>query len=86
MHAWSVGDHLTHRFNPELYDVVAVDADGRARPDGADAFRRPGLRADRMKNETMAAHDWPTLVRDLGARLDAGRRPYAVAAIEVSNG
>ena len=69
-----------------VYDGVAFDADGRARPDWADAFRRPGLRADRMKNETMAAHDWSRLVRDLGARLDAGRRPYAVAAIAVSNG
>jgi ATP-dependent helicase HepA len=66
-------------------EVVALDADGRARPDWAEAFQRPGLRAGRMTTETMAAHDWPTLVRDLGARLDVGRRPYAVAAIAVSN-
>lgn len=72
--------------NGPVYDVVALDAEGRARPDWADAFQRPGLRAGRMKNETMAAHDWPALVRDLGARLDVARRPYAVAAIAVSNG
>jgi ATP-dependent helicase HepA len=80
-----VGLVAIYRNGPVL-DVVALDAGGRARPEWADAFRRPGLRAGRMKDETMAAHDWPALLRNLGAGLDAARRPYAVAAIAVSNG
>jgi len=80
-----IGLVVMYRDGP-MWDVVALDAGGRARPDWADAFRQPGLRADRMKNETLDAHDWPTLVRELGARLDVARRPYAVAAIAVSNG
>jgi ATP-dependent helicase HepA len=72
--------------NGPVYEVAARDAAGRARSEWADAFQRPGLRASPMKSETIAAHDWPTLVRQLAARLDAGRRPYAVAAVAMSNG
>lgn len=64
-------------------EVVAFDAGGRARLDWAEAFQRPGLRVRRMKAEVIAARDWGALVRDLGARLDPARRPYAVAAVEV---
>jgi ATP-dependent helicase HepA len=65
-------------------DVVAVDARHRPRPDWAAAFLRPGLRARRMKAETRAAHDWPTLVRRLGVHLDAARRPYLLTAVAVA--
>jgi ATP-dependent helicase HepA len=66
-------------------EIVALDAEGRVRADWAEAFDGAGLRARRMNESTLAAHDWPAIVRDLGARLDASRRPYAVAAIAVTS-
>jgi ATP-dependent helicase HepA len=68
-----------------VWTVVAMDADGRERPEWAAAFERRGLRARRMKNETLEEHDWPALVRDLGDRLDKERRPYAVAAVAITS-
>jgi ATP-dependent helicase HepA len=62
------------------HEVVALDAGGRARPEWADAFQRPGLRATPMRRETVAAHDWSALARRLGPR-----RPYAVAGIVVTH-
>jgi ATP-dependent helicase HepA len=64
------------------FEVVAIDAQGRSRPDWAEAirtrrtlkFRRPGDDLD---------VDWPALVARLMPRFDASRRPYAVAAIVV---
>jgi ATP-dependent helicase HepA len=61
-------------------DAVAVDADGRARPEWAQAFLQPGLRAARMEAETVAAHNWSALVRSLDPR-----RPYAVAGVTVTS-
>ncbi len=64
------------------FEVAAFDADGRPRPDWAEAFRRPSLRALRMKPDDAAAPDWPTLVTRLARQLGS-RRPHAIAAVLV---
>ena len=51
------------------FEVVAFDADGRPRPDWADAFRRRPLAAQTMKPADAAAHDWPALVTRLAPQL-----------------
>ena len=67
------------------FTVVAVDADGRPRPDWADALRQPTPRVRRMSQEDAAAHDWRTLVPEVAARL--GDRPlHAIAAFVVRPG
>ena len=66
------------------FEVVAFDADGRARPDWADAFRRRPFDALKMKTEDAAAHDWPALVSRLAPQL-GNRRPHAIAAVVVRN-
>jgi ATP-dependent helicase HepA len=64
------------------FEVVAFDADGRARPDWADAFRRRPLEALKMKTDDAAGRDWPALVARVVAQLGR-RRPYAVLAVVV---
>jgi ATP-dependent helicase HepA len=63
-------------------EVVAVDADGRARPGWAAAFRQGSLEARRMGPEHVAAHDWRRLVARLASHV-GDRRPHAVAALVV---
>ena len=76
-----VGLVAVYKEGPE-FEVVAFDADGQARPDWADAFRRRPLEALRMKADDAAAHDWPALVARLAPQLGS-RRPHAVAAVVV---
>ena len=64
------------------FEVVAFDADGRARPDWAEAFRRRPLAAVKMQTNDAAAHDWPTIVTRLAPQLGS-RRPHAIAAVVV---
>jgi ATP-dependent helicase HepA len=66
-------------------EVLAFDADGRPRPDWAEAFRRWPLGALEMKTEDVAAQDWPGMVRRLAAPLGS-RRPHAIAAVVVRSG
>jgi hypothetical protein len=61
-------------------EVLALDAEGRLRPEWAQAFTRGGLDAAPMRRDTWVAHDWPRIVRNAAPRLDPQRRPYAVAA------
>ena len=68
--------------NGPQFEVVALDADGRARPDWADAFRRRPLAARQLKTEDAAAHDWSALVARLDPQLGS-RRPHAIAAVVV---
>ena len=72
-----------YRDGPQ-FEVVAVDAGGRARPDWAEAFRRRSFGAVKMKTEDAAAHDWPALVMRLAPQL-GNRRPHAIAAVVVRN-
>ena len=69
------------RDGPE-FEVVALDQDGRARPDWADLVRRRPLVVRRMKPEDAAEHDWPALVARLAPAL-GNRRPHAIAAVVV---
>jgi len=66
-----------------MFDVVAIDAAGRTRPDWAAAIRQRPLRAHAVTNEADQRVDWAAMVRRLGKQLDATRRPHALAAILV---
>ena len=68
------------------FDVVARDASGRERPDWAAAFRQRDLRGRPASDELAADPEWTTMIRRLGAQLEASRRPYALAAIVVQPG
>ena len=63
------------------FEVVALDNDGRRRPQWEEAFRRRPLRAKRMN--AAAGFDWRGLASRL-APLFGERPPYAVAAIVTS--
>ncbi len=63
------------------FEILAFDADGRVRQGWADAFRRGSVAAHRMSPESVAAHDWRTIVTRVAAL--AGRRPHAIAAVVV---
>ena len=63
------------------FEVLAFDADGRVRQGWADAFRRGSVAAHRMSPESVAAHDWRTIVTRVAAL--AGGRPHAIAAVVV---
>jgi len=66
-----------------LFEVVALDADGSARPDWAVAIRQRPLRARPVTGDAIDDRDWRDMVRRLGAQLEPGRRPHALAAIVV---
>ena len=68
--------------NGPHFDVRAFDSEGRQRPDWEEAFRRPPLRADRMKAADVADYDWRTLATRLAPRL-GDPSPHAVAAFVV---
>ena len=62
---------------PLVFEPVAMafDADGRARPDWAEAFLRRPLAAAKLRTNDAAAHDWPALVDRLTPLLGE-RRPH----------
>jgi ATP-dependent helicase HepA len=64
------------------FEVVALDAAGRRRPEWEAMLRRRPLGA-RRAHDRAGDTRWQELVRALGRRLDPARRPHAVAAIEV---
>jgi ATP-dependent helicase HepA len=66
-----------------VFDVVAIDAAGRARPDWAAAFRQRPLRVRPVTDDRIEDPDWRGMVRRLGSQIDPARRPQAVAAIVV---
>src|SRR5688572_26989832 len=66
-----------------VFEVVVIDSAGQSRQDWAAALRQRPLRARPMSDETNESVDWAGLVRALGKRLDAARRPHALAAIAV---
>jgi ATP-dependent helicase HepA len=66
------------------FEVVALDATGRARPDWAEAIRQRPLPARRIsRDRDEEEDDWRTMVQRVGAQLESSRRPHAVAAIVV---
>jgi ATP-dependent helicase HepA len=76
-----IGLIAIYKVGPQ-FEAVAFDADGRARPDWADAFRRRSLAARKMTAEDAASYDWAALVARLAPQLGS-RRPHAIAAVVV---
>jgi ATP-dependent helicase HepA len=66
-----------------VFEVVAIDSTGRARPDWMLALQQRPLRARPVAVEPGEEPHWKELIRRLGAQLDPARRPHAVAAIVV---
>jgi ATP-dependent helicase HepA len=63
------------------FEVLAVDSDGRARPEWAEAFRGR-LRAVRMKPADAEAYDWGGMITRLTPQF-LNRPVYAIAAMVV---
>jgi ATP-dependent helicase HepA len=66
-----------------VFEIVALDATGRSRPDWAEALRRRPLLARPVTRASESRPDSRELVRRLSARLDPARPPHAVASIVV---
>jgi ATP-dependent helicase HepA len=64
-----------------LFEIVAFDSSGRARPDWAARFRERPLHL-RSVTESIDG-EWAAMVRRLGAQLEPTRPPHALAAIVV---
>src|SRR3954464_4818252 len=72
VHAWSVGDHLTHRFNPELGTGQVTAIEGRVlvvRFSGNGSTLRLAANSDALSPEEEQSHRGE---RTLLERLDAG--------------
>jgi ATP-dependent helicase HepA len=65
------------------FEAVAVDAEGRPRPDWAASLRRRPLRTRRTGRGPTRDPRWAPAVRRMAASLDPARRPVALAAIVV---
>jgi ATP-dependent helicase HepA len=72
---------LLYKDGPQ-FEVLALDVEGRARMDWADAFCGRSPDAREMKVEDAAAFDWSALVTRLAPQL-GDRRPHAIAAVVV---
>lgn len=66
-----------------VFEVVALDTAGQIRPEWAAAFHQRPLRVRPLTGEMNESVDWARLINRLGKRLDAARRPHAIAAILV---
>ena len=66
-----------------VFEVVVIDSAGQTRRDWSANLRQRTLRPRPMSDEASKSVDWTGLVRTLGKRLDAARRPHALAAIAV---
>jgi ATP-dependent helicase HepA len=65
------------------FEVIALDAKGRARPEWAAALRERPRRIRRADDEPSNRAKWTAMVRRLGTRLDPARTPHALAALVV---
>ncbi len=63
------------------FEAVAVDPDGRLRPEWARALRRRPLRTRRVAPATMRHTGWQAAIRGLAVALDTSRPPVALAAL-----
>ena len=66
------------------FEVIAFDAEGRARAEWAAAFQQRPIPIRPMSQTSIDRTDWADLVSRLRDRFDATRRPHAVAAIVVT--
>jgi ATP-dependent helicase HepA len=69
-----------------LFDVVALDADGKLHPEWCASLRHGRARVSPVRSEQGRRIDWAAVVRRAGARLEPARRPYAVAGVVVVSG
>ena len=65
------------------FEVVALDAAGKRRPDWTASLRRRPLQARPVTRTSDPHFDWRALVRRLGTQLDPARTPHAIASIVV---
>jgi ATP-dependent helicase HepA len=66
-----------------VFEGVAVDEEGRARPAWAAAATRRPLRTRRVPVERARTPEWAAQIRRMAAFLDPTRRPVALAAVIV---
>ncbi len=78
--ARGVGLFALYKEGP-AFEAVAVDPEGRQRPEWARALRRRPLRTRRVSTEMSAESDWEATIRRLARALDASRTPVALAAL-----
>jgi ATP-dependent helicase HepA len=71
-----------YKNGPE-FEVVALDASGRARPEWAAALRARSRHVRRAASDPAGRGAWTAMARRVGARLDPSRPLHAVAAIVV---
>jgi len=66
------------------FSAVAVDMEGRERPDWAELLTRRPLKSRRIKPESWTDQPgWPATIRRLAGHLDTNRRPVALAAFRI---
>lgn len=66
------------------FEAVAVDVQGRQRPEWARLLTRRPLKSRRVKPEAWTDQPgWPELIRKLAAHLDRTERPVALAAFRI---
>jgi ATP-dependent helicase HepA len=66
------------------FEAVAIDIQGRERPDWARLLTQHPLKSRRVKPETWTDKPgWPKLIRTLAERLEAKGRPAALAAFRI---
>ncbi|MDP6581146.1 MAG: hypothetical protein QF681_10860, partial [Vicinamibacterales bacterium] len=68
------------------FSAVAVDSEGRERPEWAVLLTRRPLRSRRVTPARWTRQSgWPTLIRRLAALLEGRGRPVAIAAFRIGD-
>jgi ATP-dependent helicase HepA len=66
-----------------VFEAVAVDGQGRLRPDWSRALRERPLRSRRLAGEVARPPGWTDSIRLMAAALDPRRQPVALAALVI---
>lgn len=66
------------------FSAVAIDMEGKSRPEWAELLTRRPLKSRRIKTENWIGQSgWPATIRRLAGFLDSRRRPIALAAFRI---
>jgi ATP-dependent helicase HepA len=65
------------------FEVIAIDDEGRRRPEWAALFRTAALEARPVDPLEQEDRTWMAQVRSLAGHLDPSRRPHALAAVVI---